>query len=294
MCTGGSDVESRPLPSLVTSTTVPVSAMAKLQPVMPTSARRNDSRSWARANAVSSAAVSSSSRPATRENSSRTSPWVLWMIGAMTWLGRSPSSWTTYSPRSVSTTSMPAASSAGLSSISSLSIDFDFTARRAPASLQMPTTMRFASAASAAKCTCVPAASQASANCATRAGRFATAWLRMSRPRRRIAGRSSGANRCQRCATVPSTALGMACRWNGLTSCSAARSSNVVPRQVVGHGSASASSDARWIVRTCEPVRDSRPPRCSRQPPSPDTSASTSAAATSASLESAIATDTSG
>ena len=38
MCTGGSDVDSRPLPSLVTSTTVPVSATAKLQPVMPTSA----------------------------------------------------------------------------------------------------------------------------------------------------------------------------------------------------------------------------------------------------------------
>ena len=47
-------------------------------------------------------------------------------------------------------------------------------------------------------------------------------------------------------------------------------------------------------MRTGEPVRDRRPPRCSRQPPSPDTSTSTSAVATSASLESAIATDTSG
>ena len=64
-------------------------------------------------------------------------------------------------------------------------------------------------------------------------------------------------------------------------------------RQVVAH-SASASSEARWSARTCEPFRDRRPPRWSRQPPSPDTSASTPACSTSASFESAIATDTSG
>ena len=39
MCTGGSVVQNRPLPSLVTSTSVPVSAAAKFTPVTPTSAR---------------------------------------------------------------------------------------------------------------------------------------------------------------------------------------------------------------------------------------------------------------
>ena len=46
-CTRGSEVTMRPLPSLVTSTTVPVSATAKLAPVIPMSASRNFSRSSA-------------------------------------------------------------------------------------------------------------------------------------------------------------------------------------------------------------------------------------------------------
>src|SRR4030095_7962252 len=47
-CTRGSEVAMRPLPSLVTRTTVPVSATAKFAPVMPRSAFRNFSRSSSR------------------------------------------------------------------------------------------------------------------------------------------------------------------------------------------------------------------------------------------------------
>ena len=47
--------------------------------------------------------------------------------------GRSSPTWTTNSPRSVSTTRTPAGSSASFSSISSVTIDFDFTASRTPA-----------------------------------------------------------------------------------------------------------------------------------------------------------------
>ena len=39
MCTRGTDVQSRPFPSFVTSTIDPVSATPKLQPEMPRSAR---------------------------------------------------------------------------------------------------------------------------------------------------------------------------------------------------------------------------------------------------------------
>ena len=45
----------------------------------------------------------------------------------MMWLGVSPASWMTHSPRSVSTTSQPAVASASLRPISSVAMDFDFT-----------------------------------------------------------------------------------------------------------------------------------------------------------------------
>ena len=72
MCTGGSDEHMRPLPSFVTSTIVPVSATAKLTPVIPTGASRKRLRRWSRAKAVSSAGSSPIGRPASGSNSSRT------------------------------------------------------------------------------------------------------------------------------------------------------------------------------------------------------------------------------
>ncbi len=56
------------------------------------------------------------------------------MAGLRMWNGRSWASCTMNSPRSVSTTSTPAASSAGFRPISSVTIDFDFTTSRAPRS----------------------------------------------------------------------------------------------------------------------------------------------------------------
>ena len=55
-----------------------------------------------------------------------------WTAGMMMWLGCSSASWMIHSPRSVSVTSQPTAASAALSPVSSVAIDFDFTARRAP------------------------------------------------------------------------------------------------------------------------------------------------------------------
>src|SRR6266852_5528598 len=105
MCTGGSVVVRSALPSLVTSTMVPVSAIARLAPLIPTAAVmnfcRNDSRAWAWI------ASTVGSVPNTRAASSL----VRWIAGAMRCDGCVCVSCTIRSPRSVSTTSMPRDSS---------------------------------------------------------------------------------------------------------------------------------------------------------------------------------------
>ena len=146
-CTRGSEVAMRPLPSLVTRTTVPVSATAKFAPVMPRSACKNFSRSSSRAIRVSISGSGRVSRLSSRANSSATWPFVLWMAGAMMCEGRSWASWMMYSPRSVSIGVTPAASRASLRWISSVAIDLDFTASRAPLRRAMSSTMRRASSA---------------------------------------------------------------------------------------------------------------------------------------------------
>ncbi len=62
----------RPLPSLVTSTRVPVSATAKLAPVMPMSAWRNFCRSSFRATAVSTSGSAAKCPSSACEKSSAT------------------------------------------------------------------------------------------------------------------------------------------------------------------------------------------------------------------------------
>ena len=52
MCIRGAEVHSRPFPSFVTITSVPVSATTKLAPLMPRSASMNLSRSATRAAAA--------------------------------------------------------------------------------------------------------------------------------------------------------------------------------------------------------------------------------------------------
>ena len=153
----------RPLPSLVTSTTVPVSATAKLAPVMPMSASRNFCRSSVLATFVSTSGSASKRPPSSLEKRSATCPLVLWMAGAMMWEGFSWASWMMYSPRSVSTGLTPACSRASLSSISSVAIDLLLTAILTPLSRHRRRMMSRASSPVAAQCTRPPSRSMLSA-----------------------------------------------------------------------------------------------------------------------------------
>src|SRR5206468_2361039 len=121
--TRGSEVTMRPLPSLVTRTMLPVSAIAKFAPVMPRSAWRNFSRSSPRAIFVSTSGSAATVRRSSLAKRSATWPLVLWIAGAMMCDGRSWASWMMYSPRSVSTGVIPACSSASLRWISSEALD---------------------------------------------------------------------------------------------------------------------------------------------------------------------------
>ena len=76
------------------------------------------------------------------------------------WLGGSSSSCRMYSPRSVSRTSIPAPSSAGFRSISSVSMLLPLTTVATEWSAAMAVTMRHASSASAAQWTWAPLASR--------------------------------------------------------------------------------------------------------------------------------------
>jgi len=75
--TRGSEVTIRPLPSLVTRTTVPVSATAKLAPVIPRSAWRNFSRSSPRAIRVRTSGSASTGRLSSRPKRAATWAFVL-------------------------------------------------------------------------------------------------------------------------------------------------------------------------------------------------------------------------
>src|SRR5438309_4284225 len=184
MWTGGSVVVRSALTSLVTSTMVPVSAMAMFAPEMPTVASMNFLRSDARAWLWIASTVGSV--PNTRAASSL----VRWMAGAMMWEGCVWVSCTMRSPRSVSTTSIPSDSRYGLSSISSLAIDLTLvtTGWRWPPAVfqQIRPMMSRAAAASLAKWTFPPTASSRSVNCSINSGkRVRFAWrraLRSARP----------------------------------------------------------------------------------------------------------------
>ena len=107
MWTGGRVVARSALPSLVTSMSVPVSAMSAFPPVIPMSASRKLCRSSVRATCTSDAVSSGTGCPTTFAKSCATSSRVLWIAGAMRCDGRSPASWMIHSPRSVSTARIP-------------------------------------------------------------------------------------------------------------------------------------------------------------------------------------------
>ena len=142
MCTRGRVCVRSPLPSLVTMTLLPVSAIRKLAPVMPTSAARKRSRSLPRASTMMSrrsAKTRSAGRSVCiRRKSASQSSRFRWKAGAMMWDGCSRRSWRMYSPRSVSTGAMPCASRCSFTPISSEIIDLPLVTVRAPALRQIP------------------------------------------------------------------------------------------------------------------------------------------------------------
>ena len=172
MCTGGSVVVKSALPSFVTRTIVPVSAIAMFAPEMPTVASMNFWRKDSRACFWIASTVGSV------PNTLAASSLVRCMAGAIRCEGCVCVSCTIRSPRSVSTTSMPRLSRCGLSSISSLAIDLLLvTTMRLPAGTcaaalkQIWAMISRASCASFAMCTSPPTAPSRSANCSRSSGR---------------------------------------------------------------------------------------------------------------------------
>ena len=160
MSVRGSVTHIRPLPSDSTTTSDPVSAIAKFAPDTPTEADRNAWRRCVRAAAASAAGSSVSPAGASGiwvRKISLISARFLWMAGTRMWLGRSWPSCTMSSARSVSSALMPSAASASFSPVSWVAIDFTLTTPSAPALRTRPATIALASSASAAQCTCPPA-----------------------------------------------------------------------------------------------------------------------------------------
>ena len=132
-------------------------------------------------------------------NKSETSSLVLCTTGATICDGGSFASCSMYSPRSVSTTCTPAASSASLSAHSSLTIDFDLTAFFTPYFAASSQTMRFTSAVVSAQCTTAPRAMALRSNASRYTSRWSRVRARMSAAASRIAGKfSSSATRSAR------------------------------------------------------------------------------------------------
>ena len=164
----GSVRHIRPLPSDSTTHSVPVSAIAKLAPLIPTLADRNRRRRCVRAASVSAAGESvspGSTSPISRRKMSRISARLRWMAGTRMCDGRSWPSWTISSARSVSWAVMPAAANASLRPISSVTIDLTLTASADPVARTRPVTISLASVASRAQCTTPPRAVTCSSSC---------------------------------------------------------------------------------------------------------------------------------
>src|ERR1700721_2862546 len=88
MWSGGTEAPMSALPSFVQTMKVPVSAIAKLPPVMPAPAARNLGRALLRMVSVRKCGLSLfGSVPIVRANSCATSCRVLWMAGKTIWLG---------------------------------------------------------------------------------------------------------------------------------------------------------------------------------------------------------------
>ncbi len=163
MCTRGSVCVRSPLPSFVTITLLPVSAMRKFAPVMPTSAARKRARSFVRAS-VRMSRRSENTRSfgrsvcISRKLASQSSR-LRWKAGPMMCDGGSLRSCRMYSPRSVSTGVIPCASRWSFTPSSSEIMDLPFVTVRAPARWQMASTAARASSDVGHQCTWPPARS---------------------------------------------------------------------------------------------------------------------------------------
>ena len=189
----------RPLPSLVTISVDPVSATTKLAPDTPMSADRKCGRSFSRASRHSAGMSVSRGALCFSANRSETSSRVLCTTGATMCDGGSFASCRMYSPRSVSTTSSPAASSASLSPHSSVTIDFDLMTLRTPCCAAISRTMRFTSSWVSAQCTTVPRAVALRSKVSSQTSRFSSARSRIAAAASRMSGKlSSSAMRSAR------------------------------------------------------------------------------------------------
>src|SRR6478736_3393025 len=227
----------RPLPSDSTTTSVPVSATAKLAPLTATLARRNFSRRCARAAAarttgssVRSAGAGRPTAPISARKISRISARLRWIAGTRMCEGRSSPSCTMSSARSVSQAAMPSASSASLRPISWVTIDLTLTTSSTPWAWAMDATIALASAASLAQCTVAPLAVSDASSSSSWVPRSRSADSLTPAPARRSSSQSefsltSSTRRCRFARMVP-VAYARLCRSWALPSASCAATGN--------------------------------------------------------------------
>ena len=153
----------RPLPSDSTTTSVPVSATAKLAPETAIRAPRNFSRRCRRlasaraaGSSVRSSGAGRPTRPISRRKISRISARLRWIAGTRMWLGRSFPSWTMSSAKSVSQAAMPWSARDSLRPISWVAIDLTLTTSSTSCDRAMSATIAQASSSVRAQWTVTP------------------------------------------------------------------------------------------------------------------------------------------
>ncbi len=230
--TSGSVRHIRPLPSDSTTTSVPVSATAKLAPETATLARRNFSRRCSRAAPASSAGLSVRSSGAGLPAAAmwsrkicRISARLRWIAGTRMWLGRSSPSCTISSARSVSQAAMPSSASASLSPISWVTIDLTLTTSSASCDLAISATIRLASSPSRAQCTVPPAAVIADSSRTRCCSRSASVASLIAAPATRRSSQS-GTSATTRARLSRIVVVACARLWRSWVSASAARAAS--------------------------------------------------------------------
>ena len=193
---------------------------------------------------MSASSSAGTSLPSTPERSSATSAAVFSIAGAMICTGCSPASWRMYSPRSVSTGLIPACSSASLSRISSLAIDFDLATSLAPARRQTSTICEVASSAVRQKRTWPPSPSTAWVNSPRYRSRSAIVRVRISRPRSRSSSISGTSSQVRRRAVMNRSVAESSASW----ACASASFSRATARKRAGGCASSVMrrGRARW------------------------------------------------